>query len=531
MVRSPVWAPNMATEAGDVGSTGVPTSQTFDPAAIRPAVFGVLVGMGLAAMSQTLVATALPTIVGELGGYGGLSWVVSAYLLSSAVVVPVAGKLADVFGTNRLFRLSIAVFAVGSVVAGLSTSMAMLIAARAIQGVGGGAIMTVSFTIIAQLVPARERGRYQSKVASVFALTSVAGPLIGGFFVDHLSWRWAFFTITAMCLVAVSVVRDLPTDDGRQSEGVDSAGVVLILLIVLGLMLVAAWGGHRYPWTSPEMLGLIAGCAIGVAVFVWCELRVADPIVPVRLFRRRSVWTATALGFFTGIAMFGVIVYTPTFLQVTLGASATASGLLLVPLMGCVLVGATVGGRVMSKTGRYRTVAIVGSAFLTVGAGLLATMGPTTALWLPSIYVGVAGLGIGLAQPVTVIAVQNGADPEHLGAATSLTQFVRKIGSTLGVALLGGLFTARINSSLEAAAASLPPDTDPQSLLESPSAIEALPSELAQVVRSAVSSGSTATFAIALAIAALSLVVSIIMPNDELVDAEIGGGVPETIDA
>lgn len=520
----------MAVDAGDTGGTGV---TPFDPAAVRPAFIGVLIGLSLAALSQTVVSTALPTIVGELGGYDGLSWVVTAYLLSSAVVVPVAGKLADIHGTARLFRASIALFALGSLLAGLSTSMTMLIASRAVQGIGGGAIMTVSFTIIARLVPARERGRYQSKVASVFAATSVAGPLVGGFFVDHLSWRWAFFVITAASVAAALVVRDLPQHDGRDSEGVDTAGIALIVLVVMGLMLIAGWGGQRHAWTSPMILGLVGVCAAGLAAFVWCETRAPDPLIPMGLFRSRAVSTATALSFLTGIAMFGVIVYAPTFLQVALGASATTSGLLLIPLMGCVLVGATAGGRAMSRTGRYRTIAIVGSVLLTIGAGLLATMGPSTALWLPSMFVGVVGLGIGLAQPVTVIAVQNGADPEHLGAATSLTQFIRKIGSTIGVALLGGLFSARIAQSLDAAAGRVPDDTDPESLLETPEAIAALPTELEEIVRSAVSSGVTASFTVALLVAGLSLGVSLLMPDDELSDIQPGADRPPepTVDA
>jgi EmrB/QacA subfamily drug resistance transporter len=516
----------------DVSGAGTDSPAPFDPVAIRPAFFGVLVGMALAGMSQTIVSTALPTIVGELGGYGGLSWVVSAYLLSTAVIVPIAGKLADTYGTSRLFHISIAVFALGSLLAGLSTSMLMLIAARSVQGIGGGAIMTVSFTIIARLVPARERGRYQTKVASVFAVTSVAGPLIGGFFVDNLTWRWGFFAITILSGVAAWVVRKLPADEPRESTGLDVVGVVLVLVIVLGLMLIAVWGGQRYSWLSFQMMALSAVCAVGIAVFVWWELRVDDPVVPVRMLRRRAVWTATALGLLSGIAMFGVIVYAPTYLQVTLGVSATASGLLLIPLMGFVLVGSTIGGRVMSRTGRYRSVAISGSAVLTVGAGLLATMGPSTALWLPSLYVGVTGLGIGLVLPVSVIAVQNGADPEQLGAATSLTQFVRKIGSTIGVAVLGGLFNARVNESLDLAASRLPAGTDPESFLETPSVINALPAEIAEIVRNAVSSGSTAAFTVALVVAAISLMVSIRMPDDELSDVQPGsGGVPDPVPA
>ena len=428
----------------DTAAPGRASPAPFDPVSVRPAFLGVLVGLALAAASQTIVSTALPSIVGELGGYGGLSWVVSAYLLSSAVVMPFAGKLSDLHGAARVFRISIVVFAIGSLLAGLSTSMGMLIVARAVQGLGGGSIMTVAFIVIARLVPARERGRYQSKVASVFAVTSIAGPLVGGFFVDELSWRWAFFTITVLCGVALVVIRNLPADGRGSDKGVDVVGAVLIVLVVVCLMLVSAWGGRHYAWNSAVIVALLLTFAVGTVGFVYWELRVPDPIVPVRLLRRRSVWTATVLGFFSGIAMFGVIVYAPTYLQLTLGATATQSGLLLVPLMGCVLVASTVGGRVMSATGRYRHVAITGSVLLAAGAGLLTTMGAGTPIVVPSIYVGIVGLGIGATMPVTVVAAQNGVGVEHLGSVTSITQFTRKIGSTLGVAVLGALFTANV---------------------------------------------------------------------------------------
>ena len=508
----------------DTETPGRASPAPFDPVTVRPAFIGVLVGLALAAASQTIVSTALPSIVGELGGYGSLSWVVSAYLLSSAVVMPFAGKLSDLHGAARVFRISIAVFAIGSLLAGASTSMAMLIVARVVQGLGGGSIMTVAFTVIARLVPARERGRYQSKVASVFAVTSVAGPLVGGFFVDQLSWRWAFFTITALCGVALAVVRNLPADGRRSDKGVDFVGAVLIVVIVVCLMLVAAWGGRQYAWDSAVIAALLFTVVVGSVGFTFWELRAPEPIVPVRLLRRRSVWTATVLGFFSGIAMFGVIVYAPTYLQLTLGATATQSGLLLVPLMACVLVASTVGGRVMSATGRYRHVAIAGSVLLAGGAGLLTTVGVDTPLALPSIYVGIVGLGIGATMPVTVVAAQNGVGVEHLGSVTSITQFTRKIGSTLGVAVLGAVFTAHVAGALDDAAAALPPGADPDSLLEAPAAINALPADLAAIVRSAVADGVTAAFMLAFIVALASVAVSLLLPDDELDDVEPGGG-------
>ncbi|MGE0139663.1 MAG: MDR family MFS transporter [Ilumatobacteraceae bacterium] len=508
----------MSTDA--VAPTNV---EDFDPVAVRPVVVGVLVGISLAAVSQTFVTTALPTIVGELGGYDQLSWVVSSYLLTSAIVVPFAGKLSDRFGASRVFRASIAVFAIGSLLAGVSTSMVMLIIARGVQGVGGGALMTVAFTLIARLVPPRERGRYQSRVASLFAVTSVTGPLIGGFFVDHLSWRWAFFVVTAMCGLALGVVRRLPSDERAPGGAADVLGASGVVVVLVSLMLVALWGGQVAAWSSPLIVVLLTVSAIGIVLFVVWERRVADPIVPVRLMRRRAVWIAVTLGFLSGVSMFGVIAFAPTFLQVSLGASATASGLLLVPLMGCILIGSTTGGRVMSNTGRYRRVAIGGSVLLTVGAGLLTTMSADTPLGVPSLYVGVVGLGIGLLMPVTLVAVQNEVPADQLGAATSLTQFTRKIGSTLGVAVLGGLFVSRLTRALDASSADLPAGVSTDSLLETPAAIDDLPNEIAQIVRGAVADGATVTFVFAFIFAACGVVLALMLPDTELADDERAG--------
>jgi predicted MFS family arabinose efflux permease len=372
-------------------------------------------------------------------------------------------------------------------------------------------------------VPPRERGRYQSRVASLFAVTSVTGPLIGGFFVDHLSWRWAFFVVTAMCGLALGVVRRLPSDERAPGGAADVLGASGVVVVLVSLMLVALWGGQVAAWSSPLIVVLLTVSAIGIALFVVWERRVADPIVPVRLMRRRAVWIAVTLGFLSGVSMFGVIAFAPTFLQVSLGASATASGLLLVPLMGCILIGSTTGGRVMSNTGRYRRVAIGGSVLLTVGAGLLTTMSADTPLGVPSLYVGVVGLGIGLLMPVTLVAVQNEVPADQLGAATSLTQFTRKIGSTLGVAVLGGLFVSRLTRALDASSADLPAGVSPDSLLETPAAIDDLPNEIAEIVRGAVADGATVTFVFAFIFAACGVVLALMLPDTELAGDERAG--------
>lgn len=491
-------------------------------AAPRAAFIGIAMGMTLGAVSQTLVSTALPTIVGEFGGYDSLAWVVSAYLLTSSIVVPFAGKLADMFGTTRMFRVAILVFAAGSLLAAVSQSMIVLIAARSIQGLGGGAIMTLAFTLVGRLAPARERGRYNGYIASLFALSSVLGPLVGGFFVDHLTWRLAFVTSVGLSLVALVVVqRNLPPDEARTGKRLDARGSLLLVVALATTMLVAMWGGQQFAWMSLRIIGLSVVALVSLAAFVWTEGRVEEPIVPLHLFRRRAVRVSSVLGFLSGMAMFGVIVYAPTFLQVSRGVSATKSGLLLIPLMGFITIGSAVGGRIMSRTGRFRHVAIAGSALLMVGAGLLATMSESTPVLIPSVFVGVSGLGIGLTMPVTIVAVQNAVRLDQLGAATSLTQFTRKIGSTLGVAILGGLFNAGVATSLAGSAALLPPGATADSLLDTPAKVALLPTPVASAVRSAVADGVRLTFTAAFFVAVVGLAVSTRLPDDELTDDEL----------
>lgn len=495
-------------------------SPAFDRRAVRPIFFGIMIGLALAAISQTLVTTALPTMVGELGGYSGLSWVVSAYLLTSTLVAPFAGKLADLHGTTRLFSVAIVVFAAGSLIAGVATSMAMLVAARAVQGIGGGAIMTLAFTLVAQIVPVRERGRYQGYVASMFAVTSVIGPLVGGFFVDHLSWRWAFYSNVVLAGVALLIVRRrLPADTGRRATGrADLAGAGLLVVTLTSTMLVAVLGGHAVPWVSPTMALLVAVAAGSAFAFVRCERRAEEPVVPLGLFRHRAVRASTTMGFFSGIAMFGIIVYTPTYLQVARGLDATRSGLLLVPFMGCILVGSTTAGRVMSATGRYRHLAVGGSALLLAGAALLATVDRSTPVLMVSLCVGLAGSGIGLTMPVTMVAVQDAVGPDDLGAATSMSQTTRKIGSMLGVAVLGGVFASRVSAGLEVARPNLPAGMTTDDLLDTPAEIAQLPSSAAEAVRDAVADGATVVFALAAVAAAVALVASLRMRDERLAE-------------
>ncbi len=483
---------------------------------------GILVALSVTAISQTFVTTALPTMVGDLGGFDGLSWIVGGYLLASTIVVPFAGKLADLYGTNRLFQLSIVVFAIGSVIAGRATSAEMLVAARVLQGLGGGAILTLSFTLVAVLVVPRERGRYQGYIASLFTAANVAGPLVGGFFVDHLSWRWIFYTTGAVCVVALLFVRrNLPRDVRSTDAPFDLAGSCLLVIALVGVMLIATWGGQQLAWTSSALIGLSVVTVAAIAVFVVVERRALEPVMPLDLFSRRSVRIASVLGFLTGVAMTTVLTYAPTFVQLALDVSAAASGLVLMPLMVCVMLASTLGGRMMSKTARYRPTAIVGALLLAVGTGLMCLMTAGTPLFIPSICVALVGLGIGLTTPAHMVAVQNAVRDDRLGAATSTTQFTRKIGSTVGVAVAGGLFTATTASRLRDAGA-LAGDEPIGSLLETPSRIDGLPDQLEATVRDAVASGAIAVFTLTFVAAAVAFLLSFRLPDERLADARAG---------
>ena len=421
-------------------SRAAPT-QTDTPLAGRAltTVFvALMLGMFLAALDQTIVSTALPTIVGDLGGLNHLSWVVTSYLLASTVSTPIYGKLGDMYGRKPVFLVAIVIFLAGSMLAGLSQSMTELIGFRALQGAGAGGLMVSAQAIIADIVPPRQRGRYMGLIGAVFAVASVAGPLLGGFFVDQLSWRWVFYVnmpVGAIALLIVIFRLHLHVPHTRHR--IDYLGATLLTGSVGALILLASWGGSEYPWGSPVIVGLgIAGLAL-LAAFVWQERRAAEPIVPLSLFRSRIFSVSSAMGATIGMAMFGAIVFIPLFLQLVYGASATGSGLRMVPLMLGLLTASVASGRVISRIGRYRIFPIIGTATLVVGMFLLSRLGTGTAPWVASVYMLIVGVGIGLVMQVLVLVVQNDAAPENIGVATSTSTFFRSVGGSFGVAIFG----------------------------------------------------------------------------------------------
>jgi EmrB/QacA subfamily drug resistance transporter len=415
-------------------------------------VFGALVlAMLLAVLDQTILATALPTIVGDLGGLDHLSWVVTAYLLASTASTPIWGRLSDLYGRKRLFQAAIVIFVVGSAVCGMAQNIDQLIAFRAFQGLAAGGLMTLAMAIVGDLISARERGRYQGYIQATFLGAAVAGPLVGGLLVDHLSWRWVFYVNVPLgiaSLVVIGGVLHLPVE--RRPHRVDYSGAVLLAGAVTSLLLATVWGGRQYAWSSAEIVSLAIVAVVLLGAFVFQERRAPEPILPLRLFRDPVFTVVSAALFIATCSLFAAIVFLPLFLQVVHGDSATDSGLLLLPLLIPSTISTIVAGRLIVRTGRYKIFPVVGLTLMTLGLALMSTMDGETSRTATSIFMAVFGLGFGMVTQVLVLAIQNSVEQRDLGIATASANFFRALGGAIGVAVFGAIFTAELVGPVDA---------------------------------------------------------------------------------
>jgi EmrB/QacA subfamily drug resistance transporter len=434
----------------------VATAPKEDQRNLRVILFGLAITMLLAMLDNTIVGTALPRIIGELkGDPAHLSWVVTAYILGSTVSTPIWGKIGDLYGRKSIFITSVVIFLIGSALCGLagefapSSGMVQLIAFRALQGLGAGGLLVGVMAILGDLVPPRERGRYQGIFAAVMAAAMIAGPLAGGFLTDNWSWRWAFYINLPLGAVALfMLVTKMHLPKYRSEHRIDWWGALLLSIGVTAIVLMTTWGGNEYAWASPQILGLVGLAVITLGGFLLLERRVREPILPLSVFANRNFSLVTGIGFIVGLALFGAVTFLPLYQQTVQGASATNSGLLLLPMMAGMLITSLVIGQLITRTGRYRIFPIVGGVVMAVGMYLLSRLGAHTSTTESALYMVVLGVGMGFLMQVTMLIAQNSVAQKDMGVASSTSTFFRNIGGSVGVSIFGAIFAGRLTDEL-----------------------------------------------------------------------------------
>jgi EmrB/QacA subfamily drug resistance transporter len=448
-MTTPAGDPLAVVTAGQDGPEGAVGPRYLSHRQIVIVLFGVMAGMLLAALDQGIVGTALPRIVSELGGLDRLSWVVTAYLLTSTASTPLWGKISDLYGRRLIFQAAIGVFLLGSALSGLSQNMTQLISFRALQGLGGGGLFAIALSIIGDVIPPRQRGRYQGYFGAVFGISSVAGPLLGGWFTDGPGWRWIFYInlpIGLAALVVTSIALKLPVT--RREHRIDYLGAATIVAAVSCLLLYLNWRGEEYGWTEAGALALVAGFVLLAVAFVLVEARNPEPIIPLRLFRNSVFSVGNFYGFLTGVAMFGAIIFLPVYLQVVKGLSPTASGLALLPAIVGIFTTSISSGRLITRTGRYKIYPIIGAVVLAASMYLLSRLAVDTPYWRVALYEYLFGAGLGFTIQTIVTAVQNAVEFRDMGTATSSTTFFRQMGGSIGAAVFGAVLASRLTHYL-----------------------------------------------------------------------------------
>ncbi|RYJ24140.1 putative exporter [Streptomyces sp. L-9-10] len=504
------------------GSAGSAEKSAPQPRSVRVVLLALMIAMLLAMLDNMIVGTAMPTIVGELGGLAHLSWVVTAYTLATAASTPIWGKLGDIYGRKGVFLTSIVVFLIGSALSGMAQDMGQLIGFRAVQGLGAGGLMVGVMAIIGDLIPPRERGKYQGMMAGVMALAMIGGPLVGGTITDHLGWRWSFYInlpLGALALVMITAVLHLPAKD-RTKAKVDYLGAALLTVGITAIVLVTTWGGTEYAWSSAMIMELIAIGVVSLVAFVFVQTRVPEPIMPLHIFRSRNFSLMSVIGFLTGFVMFGAVLFLPLYQQAVQGASATNSGLLLLPMLLSMMAVSLIAGRITTSSGKYKIFPILGGALMVVGLFLLAQMDTDTSRLTSGVYMAVLGAGMGFLMQITMLVAQNSVEMKDMGVGSSTTTLFRTLGGSFGAAIMGALFTSRVQDEMAARAGTGGAGATQQSAQLDAASLAKLPDVAREAYQHAVSTGTNAAFTLGAAIAVIGFVAAFFVKEIPLRGAE-----------